>query len=213
MNKKFEEFLFWFQLVIAWLFSVPQIIRMTQNQQGVTTALYVLYMVFLVTNATLAMRAYLSKRDRSRAQSVIIYLNWCALILAHLVVAVRYVPWKTNDNYFLILTTVATAMTLLVARCWKNLDYNDSIVRGIVACICKGGPQLYLATCIVLDHGGKGMAPITIWLGHVTVLTRIAQVFLSARKTGVDRNIKGILIAEFGNELTWAIVTIVWLTF
>ena len=186
---------------------------MTENTQGVTTALYVLFMTFIGINMMLAIRAYKHKKDRSRGQAIIVYANWSILIGAHLVIAFKYVPWRVSDYYFIIGAILATVTTLMIAKTWKGLGYEDAIVRGIVACLCKAGPQLYLTGCIIMDRSGQGLAATTIWAGHASVLTRIAHLAYCGKRTGVDRNIKGILISEIGNEISWICVTAAWLYF
>lgn len=211
MNKnRIEDALFIFQVLMAWVFSVPQILRMRESTEGITIALYVLFMAFILVNLSLARRAYKAGPSRSRRQAVLIYWNWTILIGGHLV-ALYDAPWRPTDSYFIISVAVIAAVTLGFSKGCFGLGYSDSIVRGVIACICKATPQIYLAYCIISDGGGAGLAAITVWAGHATVISRFAHIAYCGRQTGVDRNIKGMLLSEGGNELSWVSVTIAWL--
>lgn len=183
---------------------------MRESTAGITIAFYILFMAFILVNLTLARRAYKAEPSRSRRQAVIVYWNWALLIGGHLVVLYG-APWRPTDTYFMIAVAVTTAVVLSISKTIYGLGYSDSIIRGIVACICKAGPQCYLAYCIISDSSGGGLAATTVWTGHLSVIIRFGHIAYCGRETGMDRNIKGMLLSEGGNELSWICVTAAWL--
>lgn len=74
----------------------------------------------------------------------------------------------------------------------------------------KAVPQLTLAWNIWL-HGGAGISIVAFTVGHVTICTRLWQVWYSIREAGWDRNRIGIAVGEAANELSWIVTTAVWL--
>ena len=75
---------------------------------------------------------------------------------------------------------------------------------------CKAVPQLTLAWNIYRE-GGAGISVIAFTAGHVTIGMRIAQILVSIREAGLDRNRLGMAIGEAANEASWILATVVWL--
>ena len=210
-QKSLNEFLFWLQLILAIFFSVPQILKMFQSPQGVTTAYFICSLAFTGVNCSLAWRAWRSAPNRGTCQSFVIYAVWVTFTIITVISALINVPWRNWDTKFLIIVGVLVGTLLTITnKIWRR-GYSDPIVRGVVALLCRTVPQFYLAWTIMMDQGGRGLSGITILTGHVGILVRIAHVMYTARHSGRNRNLYGILIAEVGNEIGWVAVTLAWL--
>ncbi len=208
--ERFARSLFWLQIVLAWAYSVPQAWRLIGNTQSITVTFYLLMFLFILFNLSLSINAFLVDHKESSKRIVWIYANWTLLVGLLLAIVSWKGVWKNTDNIVLILAFVAT-ISVLVIGYKMNLSYRDSIIRGILACIYKGGPQLYLAYCIIQNHGASDLAPLAVWVANSTALLRIYQISFSIRQSGWTRDLLGLVISESGNEITWMLVTVIWL--
>ncbi|CAN0459637.1 unnamed protein product, partial [Phaeothamnion confervicola] len=84
------------------------------------------------------------------------------------------------------------------------------LLHAAYAVFCKAVPQLTLAWNIYRE-GGAGISVIAFTAGHVTIGMRIAQIVVSIREAGLDRNRLGMAIGEAANEASWILATVVWL--
>jgi len=119
------------------------------------------------------------------------------------------VEWSSRDTLSMVAVSLGVVSTLLVAQ-RKDLSIRDPMVKGYLAVLFKGVPQLILAYEIML-WGGQGVATLAIISGHATIISRLGQLWFSIKEAGWDRNRIGSAISEIANEGSWIIVTIVWL--
>ncbi len=188
---------------------MPQILHLRHHTEGITVTLYWFNLAFMAINLSLAWKAYQLKREWNRLQGPIIYTVWIVLFGLHLIV-LRNVAWREHDTIFVLAALTVVAATSATSRAMYGLSYSDPLVRGWINGLCRFLPHGYLALCILQDGDGRGLASTTIWMGHISIFTRLAHVWLTAKKTGFDRNLKGIVVAEAQSEVSWVIVTIVW---
>jgi len=210
--KRIAEILFWFQIVMAWVYTVPQACKLFESTQGITIVLFLLQMAFLVFNLSLAIGACKNNPSRERKQTLLIYVNWTFLIGVLFAIALMKVTWKNSDWLAVLATVIGTVVVVLIGLMSK-LSYKDPIIRGLLSCLYKAVPQFYLGWFIWHSGGGAGLAPVMVWAGHITALTRIAQIGVVIKKSGWDRNLAGIVLSESGNELSWTFATVMWLVF
>jgi hypothetical protein len=210
--KRIADILFWFQFVMAWAYTVPQVFRLFESTQGVTIIFFLSQMAFLVFNLSLAISACKNNPSREKKQTLMIYVNWTFLISVLFAIVLAKVAWKNSDWLVVLLTVAGTIIVVLIGSLGK-LSYKDPIIRGFLSCLYKTVPQIYLGWCIWHDGGGAGLAAIMVWSGHLTALTRIAQIGVAIKRSGWDRNMAGIVLSESGNELSWIFATIMWLVF
>jgi hypothetical protein len=84
-------------------------------------------------------------------------------------------------------------------------------MRGWLAVSFKAVPQIVLAWSISI-HGGAGLALGAVVSGHITILSRLAQLSMAIREAGWDQNRVGSFISEVPNELSWIAVTLAWVS-
>ena len=167
--------------------------------------------MFLLINLSLSYRAHQVLPSRVTKQTVIVYATWAVVLVITVLVFLWQgtTIWSEIDTLTAILATAGIVLTLTVGR-MQGLPVVDPVVRGYLAVFFKGLPQLTLAYSI-WQYGGEGLSVVAVLVGHITVCTRLGQIFLSLREAGWDRNRQGSAISEIANEGSWIVVTIVWL--
>lgn len=210
-KKVIADSLFGVQIICTLLFGGGQFLRMLTTSQGVSISWFVCWQVFLFLNLVLATRAHINKPSRVTLQTILSYVAWVTMVTLDLGVMFwrGTGTWNERDTATMILATIGVATTLIVAR-RKRLAIADPRVKGYLALFFKTVPQLVMAYNIFM-MGGAGIAGMTLIAGHITVLTRLGQLWFSIREAGWDKSRIGSAISELGNEGSWIIVTIVWL--
>lgn len=210
-KKMFADSLFGVQLVCTFLFGGSQFLRMLTTSQGVSISWFASWQVFLVLNLVLAIRAHRNRPSRVTLQTILSYVAWVTMVTLDFGVMVwkQIGTWNGRDSATVALVAMGVLATLAIAR-RKDLPITDPMVKGYLAVSFKTIPQLILAYNIFV-LGGNGLAGLAVVTGHITILTRLGQLWFSIREAGWDRNRIGSAISELANEGSWMICTIVWL--
>lgn len=208
--KSATDYLFVFQIVLAFSFGVPQAIKMLESVQGMTIVLFVCFELFVLFNLFLAHQAHKEVPSRGTIQALIIYYLWFIVVTVHLIILTSFGKWTRTDS-IVMLTLVTLSIIGIIWQRFKGRGLSDPMTRGYLALCAKSVPQFYLAYCIFKDGGGNGLSAWTVWCGHITVLIRIAMLIISGRKSGWNKNIIGSIVSEVGNQLSWSMVTVLWL--
>jgi hypothetical protein len=184
---------------------------MLTTSQGVSISWYGAWEVFLILNLVLALRSHRNQASRVTLQTIMSYVLWLVVVNLDLgtMIAKNTGTWNERDTTTTLFALVGVATVLIISK-RRQLAITDPLVRGYLAIFFKALPQLILAYNMLV-MGGNGLAGVTIIAGHITVLTRLGQLWFSIREAGWDRNRLGSAIAELANEISWMIVTIVWL--
>jgi hypothetical protein len=208
------DLLFVFQIVMAWVFSVPQFFRSFQSTEGMTITWPAMCLAFVVVNLLLAVGAYRKSGSRKAFQIIIVYINWTILMGAMMAALTFNGHWTNRDTAVSILVGVAITLLLLMRRKGSFVaTLTEPITRGLASVIFKSTPQLYIAYCIAIAGSGAGLAGLTLMVGHITVCTRIVEILIAANQDGWNRHNVGLMISEAGNELTWLVTTVAWLVY
>ena len=208
----FGDILFVIQLFAAICFCGAQTYVFTTNIEGACITWILFWLGFVFINLVLSIQAFLDVKDRIIKQTVINYATWTISITITLCVLLwQGAKWNSVDSLTFII--VAIGFTgLLIVKNKKNLDMYNPRLKAGTAILLKAVPQLMLAYNIIL-FGGSGIATYTIIIGHIMINLRILQVSLSARMVGWDEHRKSIVFGELGNELSWIVATIAWISF
>jgi len=208
------DLLFWFQLSMAWAFTVPQVIRSFHSTRGMTITWSLFCAAYVLVNLLLAHGAYEQSRSRKAGQVVLVYLNWLVLWLVMLAVVSVKGNWVFRDTLLSAIVTIALVILLLVRRQDSlKATITEPITRGLTSLILKSTPQLYIGYCIIRAGHNDGLAGLTLFIGHITVCSRILEILLAAKQDGWNRKNIGLMISEAGNELTWLVTTAIWLAY
>lgn len=217
--EKFTNFLkayslFGLQILLAWGFTVPQVVRSFKSTTGMTITWYLFCSVFVIINIFLAIGAYKKLKNLKSRQIIAIYANWLVLWLTLLVILCIRGTWLWKDSVVSVLIIASVTVLLLVRRKESLVaTISEPITRGIVSLLFKSVPQLFLGYCIMSAGSRRGLVWSTLLIGHITVFIRIAEIIIAARskKGGWNKENIGLMISEAGNEISWMFTTVVWL--
>ena len=204
------DIFFVIQIVAAVWFGFAQVGTLLVSVEGASITWMGFWFAFVMMNLGLAIGASRKVTDRVIKQAVANYFTWTLVIgLAFFTLLMQGASWNFIDSLTSIITGVGIFGLIVYART-SGLEIFDPIIRGGFALLFKFVPQMTLAVNVWL-YGGSGIALYTIWVGHFIISMRIGQIWISARKTSWDRHRIGVVIGELGNEVSWIVVTIVWL--
>ncbi len=210
-TRMFADACFVIQVICTILFGGGQFLRMLNTSQGVSLTWFIFWEAFLLLNLVLAFRAHRTQPSRVTRQTICSYTLWTVMVTADLTVMFwkGSSMWDANDTLTIILGGMGVVLTLCIAH-YKKYSLGDPMVKGWLAVSFKAIPQLIMAYKICLV-GGAGLAGLTVMMGHITVLTRLGQLYASLREAGWDRNRIGSTLSETANEASWVLVTIAWI--
>lgn len=206
------DFLFYFQVIGSVVFIASQLSTMRVSIDGISLTWFGFWFVFLSINLILSFQSMRAMRTRLSTQTFIIYCIWSASMGLVLVALLLFGGrWTAFDTVTSLITLFGILCSIGVAK-FKKIPVIDPLVQASFAVFCKGVPQLTLALMIML-HGGSGLSPYVVGLGHMTITMRLTQVWYASLSEGWDRYKVGIVIGESANFGTWIVVTIVWFLF
>ena len=210
-NRWTTDTLFVVQIGFTFIWGGSQFLRLLSSQQGVNISWFLSWLAFLLLNLVLAFRAHRNQASRVTLQTILSYAAWTAMVLADLGVMLWRGThiWDGTDTVTTLLVAAGLTLTLLVAY-RLNLGLVDPMVKGYLAVGFKAIPQLALAYKIMMV-GGRGLAPLAVVTGHITILTRLGQLWYSIKEAGWDRNRRGSALSELANEGSWLVATAAWL--
>ncbi len=203
--------LFGVQIIGAVLFSMAYVLRSITNVTGSSVAQVGLIALFLVFNLALGIGAHRASPSRVTRQTITTYIIWLVLILTITGTIVTNPSYHWNEKET---TTVVTAMIMTIAvlavSAVRQLSLTDPMMKAFFAIAYKFMPQVFLAWKF-LAEGASGTPGLSVMIGHITILTRLGQIYFMVREAGWDRNRFWLAISEIANEIGWVITTIAWL--
>lgn len=199
--------LFWFQVVMAWVLAVPQIISLLHGKtEGLTLTLYVLYEAYLVVSLLLSIESWrANKEDKDRWRTIFIMGQWTVLVGVIFFCGVGKIAWTSIDT---IICCLAGALSIFCVIHFGG--FHDPFAKGWIAVCCKALPQLYISYCMLLAGGADGFPLITLIAGYATAISRWLQIESAGQSGGWDRPTKGLRLGELSNVLTCIVMNIVW---
>ena len=210
-KKTTTDLLFALQICLALVSGGSEFLRLLTTSQGVNVSWLATWLVFLLINLALTIRAHRSRPSRVTLQTALTYAAWTTVIAACLGAMIWQGTelWDGKDTLTTILVAMGLTITAFIAF-RLGLGLNDPLVHaGIAACFI-GLPQLIL-TYKIFTVGGEGLAGLMLLAGHIGICTRLGQLRFAIREAGWDRNRQGAALSELANEGTWVLVTLAWL--
>lgn len=200
--------LFLFQVIMAWVYMVPQTIGLIAGKTaGLTLAMWVIFLGYLFLSFSLAIGAWRENRDRIRLYTVLIFGQWVVFILFLFLLALPSVKWNPEDTFVCLAVAGLSLATIATTRSLK-----DPMTRGWLAVWCKGVPQLYLAYFMWQAGSAAWLPGISLLATDLTCLPRLLQVFLQGENGGWDRATKALFLGELANVVSWGLVNVIWLS-
>jgi len=189
---------------------------MFESVEGVSIGFFFCHGMFAFLNLSLSMVA-LRETDKGaedypvKKQSVHVYTMWVAFLLLHLGIASwQKVGWKLIDT-----TTIIVVMTgfvgIVLFSLIKKVPLVNPWIKATTAIFLKCVPQVTLAI-VIYQYGKGGLSGVWILFGHITILTRIAHLWVSSRK-GWNKNTLASFVSEVFNEISWIVATVAFLVF
>lgn len=213
LERRVSDLLLGVQIAGATLFGVTQTLTMRKSVQGVSLAMFVVTLAYVLLFLSIAVAAERKAQSRATRHAIASYVTWTIALVAMTAGALANgsYRWSRND-------TVTTSLAfggafLLVAAHYvrrRTVGFENPALRTGVGVCCKSIPHLAVAVKI-LAEGGAGLNPIAIIAGNVTIAVRMILITLSARETMWDTNRKWLFAGETLNELTWALASLMWL--
>ena len=213
-KEKMLDYLFVVQFICTLGFGGSQFAKMLTTSQGVSISWFSTWLVFLVLNLWLAVRAHRNQPSRLTRQTIASYITWIIMVMLDLgaMLGKGTGTWNARDNYTIVVSAFGIVSTLAVARKMRLpvVNNTDPMVKGLLAVSFKAFPQLIMAFNMFM-MGGSGLSAWAVWLGHATVWSRIIQLWFSMKEAGWDRNRVWSFVSESANEASWMVVTAIWL--
>lgn len=198
--------LFWFQVIMAWTYMIPQVVQISQGKTGgLTLAMWVIFMGYLFVSLSLALLAWREKKEKIRLYTVIIFAQWTVFILALFIMCIKSVHWSSGDTVVCLAVSILSIITVM-----RN-GLKDPMTRGWLSVWCKGIPQLWMAYVMWSAQSAEWLPPLSLLASNATSIPRLIQIYLQGKHGGWDRPTKGLVLGEASNVGTWLVVTLVWL--
>ncbi len=210
-KEMISDSLFWVQIIAAIVLCGSQFFCFLETTKGQLLAMFLVMEGYFFLNLLLSVSAHTERPSRATGQLMGTYILWLALIgsnIAAIFINGSY-EWNQNDTSIAVLAIVGTVALVVVAKL-KGLGLQDPMLKSLLGILFKTVPQLIMAYEIT-QRGGAGIPAAAIVAGHVTSLIRIGQVLFALFESGRDRNRIWLCVSETGNEVSWMVVTIVWL--
>jgi len=200
-------FLFYFQVVMVFAYTIPQIINIVSGKtKGLTLVLYGGFMIYILVNLLLSIEAHNVNKTKGRKYLIIIYSLWVVSIGSLFISGMTKILWRGEDTVISIIILFLSLATLIYFKGVK-----DPFSKGFLGVWFKSLPQLWLAYTMLSIGSGIGLHPINLVAAHLTSTPRLIHVFIVGRAGKWDREARGLMLSEVSNVVTWWIVTTVWL--
>jgi hypothetical protein len=197
--------LFWFQVIMAWAYMIPQVSQILRGKTGgLTLAMWVIFMGYLFVSLSLATLAWREKKDKIRLYTVIIFAQWTVFILVLFIMCIKSVHWSAGDTVVCIAVAILSVITVF------RSGLKAPMTRGWLSVWCKGIPQLWMAHVMWSTHSAEWLPPLSLLASNATSIPRLIQIYLQGKRGGWDQATKGLMLGETANVGTWLVVTLVW---
>lgn len=197
--------LFWFQVIMAWVYMLPQVVQITRGKTGgLTLAMWAMFMGYLLASFSLALLAWRERKEKLRLYTVIVFAQWTVFILVLFVMSIKSVRWSSGDSVVCIVVGLLSVATVI------HFGFKDPMTKGWLAVWCKGIPQLWAAYVMLASNSAEWLTPILLLASNATSIPRLVLVYLQGSQGAWDRETKAMFLGETANVTTWTVVTIVW---
>ena len=201
-----------FQIIWAYVFTVPQLFRMFVSTTGMTINWLLCALIFIVLNLILSISSYRKVNNRKTAQAIVIYANWVLLLIPLVTVAFIKCPWTGRDSVIFSLI-MAAALSIGLWCAISKTSLTDPVVKGLFVGLFRAVPHLFMAYCIFSAGSSRGIAFVTMIAANVTALCRVTTLLMSCRETHWEKGIRASFLSECANEGSWMVTSVMWLVY
>ena len=97
-------FLFYFQVVMVFAYTIPQIINIVSGKtKGLTLVLYGGFMIYILVNLLLSIEAHNVNKTKGRKYLIIIYSLWVVSIGSLFISGMTKILWRGEDTVISII--------------------------------------------------------------------------------------------------------------
>lgn len=205
------DLLFGVQIVGALVFVGAYVMRSLHDVIGSSLVQFSLVVIYLLFHLALGIGAHRVSPSRVTRQAVATYAMWVALMSILVAVVASNPGYRWNGREFdqLLTAGVLSAIVVLVVL-FGDLKISDPMVKAFFAIAYKSVPQALLAVKFIAE-GASGTPGLSVFVGHLTIIIRLGQIYFMVREAGWDKNRVWLAVSESANELSWIIATIAWL--
>jgi hypothetical protein len=209
---KKQRILFWIQVVGVLIFGSSQLYHMiSYSTIGLSESMFLCNTIVVTINLVLALKAHKIQSSINTKETVLIYFFGTLIYMSFLVtMAIKAESAWGNLDWITIQIVLGLIAVMLLYVKYNNISYRNPLLKGVVSLIMKIVPQLIMAYKIY-EVGGQGLSVVTLIVFHVLTLLRIYKVWETKREMTSEKNRTGLLLSEIGNEISWIVVTIVWI--
>lgn len=210
-QKTVTDFVFAIQVIGVFVLGGSQFLRVLETIEGVNISMFIAFEVFIALNFVITVSLHRKHPTRVTRQLLAAYLLWSVAMGANIAGVIWHggYRWGANDALTMLIAGGGVVATLVIAK-RQSLGLTDPIVKGWLAVCFKAVPQVMLGVKIAAE-GGAGTPGAAVLMGHITILARLGQIAIAVREGGWNRELIGLTISEATNELSWVVVTIIWL--
>lgn len=205
------DLLFGVQVIGAVIFCGSQFVRLLTNVQGQSLSMMLIMEVYILLHLALAMAAHTAKPSRVTRQTVATFIMWIVGLGSN-IGAIFYngsYRWSGFDNTTCLLALAGSVLVFGSSKLY-GIGFSDPMPKALLAMLFKALPQFVMAFKVA-SEGGAGVPAAVIIIGNATVLIRLAMIWIAIREEGQDRNRTWLFASETANEVSWAVVSMVWL--
>lgn len=197
---------FYIQVLCAVIFFASQSHKMLESIEGNSIIVFLGAFVAFSIQLSLAIVVWNQQKNRDTKRLVVTYGMWSLFLAIHSIIAISQgIGWTVVDSMFLMVMGICVVVLVSVALL-RSLPIMHPYVKCGVSIIFKTIPQVALLISIS-QQGSAGISGIWILFGHITMLTRLAQIIHTSRKNW-ERSSIALAIAETINWLTWMATTV-----
>ncbi len=211
-NKKIvADTLFWLQIFFAFVFCGAYFYRSLHDVTGSSLVQFGLVATFTLLHLALSIGAHKSAPSRVTFQAIVIYCVWTVLMTTIIGAVILNPSYEWNQRET---TQLSTALSLTFAiflfSLFSGKGPSDPIIKALLAISYKSVPQVLLALKF-LAEGASGTPGLSVLIGHVTIIIRLAQIGFMVKEAGWEKNRIWLAISETTNEVSWLFATIAWI--
>lgn len=205
------DLLFWVQIFGALVFAGAYMERSFHDVTGSSLVQFSLVVIYLLFHLALGIGAHRVSPSRVTRQAVATYAMWVVLmgILIAVVASNPAYQWNGREFDQILTAGILTAIVILVVL-FGDLKISDPMVKALFAIAYKSVPQALLAVKFIAE-GASGTPGLSVFVGHLTIIVRLGQIYFMVREAGWDKNRVWLAVSESANELSWVIATAAWL--
>jgi hypothetical protein len=206
--------IFLIQIVLAIYAISEQFDVMEDKTDGISISMFVSVTLFFAINFWLSLKA---KSNGGKLEALYVRISYGAssfgqIIIIGYCIYNRFVCGEEilySEDLLSFALMMGAIILIITFSLNEKIPLSDPIIRGYLAVAIIGISQLMFAYTIYV-HGNGGVSNVLIWSAYITIAIRLAQLGISIRSSFLDREKKGMLIAETGNVLSWSAVTLVY---